>query len=121
MKAASVTGLLVLFAALPVASEAMSGNEVRKLSHAGRAFYVGAVVDTWIMLRDLHQSVPTLSQPSAVDRALIDLANCANERRMTYEQALAVVEKYMADNPGEWGYEMPVIVWRAFNHMCGVR
>jgi len=121
MKMAIVATLLVPLLALPLITEALTGNEVRKLPENSRAFYVGAVVDTWIMLRDLHQNKPSLSQPSPADTALINLAGCALERRMTYDQGLAIVEKYMADNPGDWGYEMPFIVWRAFHLICGVK
>ena len=118
MKMAIVVAFLSACLALPPASHAMTGNDLRKQSPSVRAFYVGAVVDTWITLRWLFHSIQDL-KPSAADSALIDLAICANQRRMTYEQTAAVVDKYMADNPAEWGYEMPMIVWKAFQNVCG--
>lgn len=121
MKGAIGAALLAVCLAIqPAATEALTGNDLRKQSASVRAFYVGAVVDTWITLRTLFHTIQDL-KPSAADSALIDLAICANQRQMTYEQTAAIVDKYMADNPAEWGYEMPMIVWMAFQKVCGLK
>ena len=51
----------------------------------------------------------------------MDLATRVGQRRMTYEQMGAVVDKYMADHPADWGHEMALTVMNAFFEVCNIK
>jgi hypothetical protein len=37
---------------------------------------------------------------------------------MAYEQTVAIIDKYMQNNPAEWHQSMASLVWVAMNEAC---
>ena|SRR2546425_432869 len=46
------------------------------------------------------------------------LGRCMSERKMTYAQMVAIVDKHMKDNPAQWHQEMTFLVWTAMKAAC---
>ena len=56
------------------------------------------------------------SPPNATDSLFIRAADCASGK--PYSQNIAIVEKYMKDNPERWQYAMASAIWIAIFRTC---
>ena len=96
-------------------AKAISGNEWKQLDPGEQRFYVVGVVDAWQHL----EQVASLSviPPSGAITIFTKLVKCVSEG-MTYGQMVAIVQKYMENNPAGWHYGMVSLVWSALNQVC---
>jgi len=111
-------GLLVACVAVLNATSAwgeLSGTEWRRLAQIERFAYVLGVVDAWRVL----VSVPNnTGRVSPHERSTAALVRCSESKKVTGEQAEAIVQKYMEQNPAEWSGPMAGLVWFAFYKAC---
>jgi hypothetical protein len=80
--------------------------------------YVIGIVDSIEFLRLIDRQAPStlvVDSPSSRLVALID--RCLGQR-MTREQVVEIVDKYVRDHPGEWHYQMPDLVLSALRAAC---
>ena len=94
---------------------AVTGNDWRTLSKPSRDAFVLGVMESWLDLIVLADKGGRESNSAIVQqyRVVID---CSKGR--PYSQTIAIVEKYMENNPSEWNSTMPSIVWEAIYESC---
>jgi hypothetical protein len=118
-------GRLIVAALLILAgvdhAHALTGNDWRRLNEDGRNLYIIGVLDDWHTLQAMSL-VETKTFPdrqiSATEQVLGDVIKCVRERKMPYGQSVAIVEKYMTDNPGQWQLPMVRLVFGALAGAC---
>ena len=112
---------LLLALALPVlitshaAGTSVRGNDWRALDRAGRLSYVLAALDAWQLVGVLPLKSP---DAAVVKTQFVDLPACTAEKGMTGAQVLAIVEKYVTDNPDKWHEPMALLIWRSMHDVC---
>jgi len=116
--------LFVAFHAIVVfassTADAFTGTKWRALPEAARAAYVAGVVDTWENVNLLTQAEKKKDpryKPTDVEVLFSPTTTCAHDE-ITYVQAIAIVDKYMSQNPEEWHQPMAILVWSAFAKSC---
>ena len=102
---------------LTAKSEAMTGNQWRELPLTAQQYYIIGLVDAWGQVSDVltpKQNPPTLCEfcIAAVEK----VTKCNRER--TYGQLVAIVGKYMNENPSQWHRDMAFLVWVAVYEGC---
>jgi hypothetical protein len=101
-------------------ADALTGNAWRPLPEGARRLYVAGVIDTWQWSTRMTEFAKKKSPgyaPQAVESMLLPAMTCIHDK-MTYEQAMGVVEKYMTQNPEDWHHEMADLVWMALSSTC---
>ena len=112
----STHGWLLLLLALlmwPAPAAAMTGNEWRALPVAARTSYVTGVVDNFT---DVATAVKTLVPPekrTASEKMLVSFEECIAGTPRPQSQLVAIVDKYIKDNPGQWHTRMSGLVFEA--------
>ena len=110
------TGLSqILLLVTVVAAEAMTGVEWQRLPPAARAAYVDGVVDAWVGLVLVQES---LGNRDAGITVFADVVTCLRDRLVGHDKIVAAVEKYVEDQPGLRSKEMPDIVFVALGPLC---
>jgi hypothetical protein len=110
------TGLLVSMVSTAHAASNFTVNDWRPLAAEARGLYVLGVIDGVLeMGRHERSANPTLS--SLLARIVEKLERCAGDR-MTREQAVALVEKYVTDHPEQWQLSMADLVLIAMGDAC---
>jgi hypothetical protein len=108
-------GAALVLVGLADDARAMTGAEWRRLPVVERAAYVTGVVDAW------HGLVLVQESLGARDRAIsvfADVVGCLRDRLIGTVQILAAVERYVEENPGLRGKDMPDIVFVAVGPLC---
>jgi hypothetical protein len=111
--AASLAVAVVVLSAAPAA--ALTGSEWQRLPPAARAAYVNGVVDAWIGLVTVQES---LGNKDAGITVYASVVGCLRERLIGAERIVEAVERYVADEPGLRGKDMPDIVFVAVGPLC---
>jgi hypothetical protein len=108
------TAVLALVAALTAAAPAaaLTGTEWQRLPAAA---YVTGVVDAWIGLVAVQES---LGNRDAGITVFAGVVGCLRERLIGPERIVEAVERYVADEPGLRGKDMPDIVFVAVGPLC---
>jgi hypothetical protein len=96
-------------------AEAMTGIEWQKLTPAARAAYVDGVVDAWVGLVMVQES---LGNKDAGITVFAEVVTCLRDRLVGHDKILAAVEKYVEDQPGLRSKDMPDIVFVAVGPFC---
>ena len=117
----SMLGLVppVLLAAVSTAraisAEAMTGTEWQRLPPAARSAYVDGVIDAWVGLVLVQES---LGNKDAGITVFAEVVTCLRDRLVGHDKILAAVEKYVEDQPGLRTKDMPDIVFVAVGPFC---
>jgi hypothetical protein len=111
--AAALTAALVTLVATPAA--ALTGAEWQKLAPPARAAYVSGVVDAWVGLVTVQESLGNRDGGITV---FADVVTCLRERLIGPDKIVAAVERYVADEPGLRSKDMPDIVFVAVGPLC---
>ena len=111
--AAGLTAALVTLAADPAA--ALTGAEWQKLPPPARAAYVSGVVDAWVGLVTVQESLGNRDGGITV---FADVVTCLRERLIGPEKILTAVERYVDDAPGLRSKDMPDIIFVAIGPLC---
>lgn len=75
------------------------------------------VVDTWRHLSSTVKDSGGPERDKVFTRAYLAAHNCLKDE-MTYVQIIAIVEKWMRDNPQDWHYDMASNIWAAIGVTC---
>jgi hypothetical protein len=108
---------LALAALLAAASsaDAMTGAEWQRLPPAARSAYVDGVIDAWVGLVLVQES---LGSKDAGITVFAEVVTCLRDRLVGHDKILAAVEKYVEDQPGLRSKDMPDIVFVALGPFC---
>jgi hypothetical protein len=96
-------------------AEAMTGTEWQKLTPGARAAYVYGVVDAWVGLAVVQESLGSKDAGVTVFAAVVA---CLRDRLIGHDKIVATVEKYVEDQPGLRSKDMPDIVFIAIGPFC---
>lgn len=105
----------ILIAATPAPAHT-SGNDFRHFSQNERLTYVLGVLDAWQIQGPMLSGVAPTEQ--AATKHFGALSKCAADKPMSGAQILAIVDKYIADNPAEWHMTTAFLVWKAMTVAC---
>jgi hypothetical protein len=112
--AAMVVAAVVLLVASSPAT-AMTGVEWQRLSPPARTAYVTGVVDAWVGLVQVQES---LGNRDPGIKVFTDLVACLSDRLISTKHIAAAVERYIKGQPGLDRQEMPDIVFIAIGPLC---
>jgi hypothetical protein len=87
----------------------MSGNDFQTFSPTGQKSYIDGIIDGFYYAPMIAQSNNT--HASEIQRCLLAM-------HATDTQLVAIVNKYMADNPQLWGQKMNFITMAALFRAC---
>jgi len=96
-------------------ARAMTGTEWKKLTPGARAAYVDGVVDAWVGLAMVQESLGSKDAGVTVFAAVV---TCLRDRLIGHDRIVAAVEKYVEDQPGLRSKDMPDIVFIAIGPFC---
>jgi hypothetical protein len=96
-------------------AEAMTGTEWQKLTPLARAAYVDGVLDAWVGLVLVQES---LGNKDAGVTVFAEVVTCLRDRMVGHDKIVAAVEKYVEDQPGLRSKDMPDIVFVAIGPFC---
>ena len=85
---------------------------------SSQAAYIAGVRDMWEFMGYLAKET---SSSDFISRESDQISKCLRDKRMTYEQLHAIVEKHMGDHPEDWGLPMSGLVWHAVGTVCTER
>lgn len=85
----------------------ISGNDFRSLSREAKRAYAMGLIDGWFV-------APFFDAPK---EELRWIEHCTTG--MTDEQVVAILEKFLRDNPARWQEPMNVLAWVAMKDGCG--
>jgi hypothetical protein len=105
----------LVVAALPPSVFALTGAEWQKLPPPARAAYVTGVVDAWVGLVTVQESLGNRDGGITV---FADVVTCLRDRLIGSDRILSAVERYVADEPGLRTKDMPDIVYVAVGPLC---
>src|SRR4029453_17694131 len=105
--------LIAVWLLFAVEANAITGNDWRRLPLAAQHYYIIGVLDGW---DNLGTIALLAKQPLSVVTRLAEHIKCTAE--MPYEQIVAIVQKYMDNNPSQWHYDMASLTWNAVNEAC---
>ncbi len=111
-------GLLLATLLVSLDVDAFTGNQWRGWSESERKSYIAGTLDGWNLL---ETTLTLVAQGRDVDPAISSLlqnVRCAQQRRMTYEQMVGIVAKFMQDHPERWQQEMSMLTWDAMSQAC---
>jgi hypothetical protein len=109
-------GWLLLLLALPLwpaPVAAMTGNEWRALPMAARTSYVTGVVDNLVDFGAAVRSLVPAEKRTASEKMLVSFEECIAKTPRPPSQLVAIVDKYIKDNPGQWHTRMSGLVFEA--------
>ncbi len=94
---------------------ALTANEWKKLEPAEQQAYICGVVDTWRNFATLENYAKGQgdSPPDATAQIFAEVAHCTAGKGITYKQIIAVVRKYLKNNPSEWHIDMASLIFEA--------
>jgi hypothetical protein len=109
---------VLLVIAVPAPVLALDGNGWLKQSEIVRVAYVGGLVDAWAhvsaVVQETRAERPAYTS-GEVEKLLVKMTECLAGK--PHRQTMAIIEKYMKDNPGKWHHAMAdsafVAVWAA--------
>jgi len=105
--------LLLGLPAWPSPAAAMTGNEWRDLPMAARTSYVTGVVDNLVDVGAAVRSLVPAEKRTASEKMLVSFEDCIARTPRPPSQLVAIVDKYIKDNPGQWHTRMSGLVFEA--------
>jgi hypothetical protein len=94
----------------------ITGNEWKQLGRGEQQGYIMGVVDAWQHL-GYAASQSKIQPPSSTVTYFTQPLKCVTQG-MTYAQMIAIVQKYLEDNPYQWHYGMSSLIWTALDLAC---
>jgi len=106
---------LAVLAALASPAAALTGAEWQRLPPPARAAYVSGVVDAWVGLVLVQESLGNRDGGITV---FAEVVACLRDRLIGPDRIMGAVERYVADAPGLRTKDMPDIVFVAVGPLC---
>jgi hypothetical protein len=97
----------------PSSAAAVTGNDWRALPASARATYVSGVVDNLVDFGAAVRSLVPAEKRTASEKMLVSFEDCIAKTPRPPSQLVAIVEKYVQDNPGQWHTRMSGLVFEA--------
>jgi Rap1a immunity proteins len=97
----------------PSSAGAVTGNDWRALPAAARASYVTGVVDNLVDFGAAVRSLVPAEKRTASEKMLVSFEDCIAKTPRPPSQLVAIVEKYVKDNPAQWHARMSGLVFEA--------
>ena len=116
--------LLLGLSGWPSPASAMTGNEWRALPIAARTSYVTGVVDNLVDFGAAVRSLVPAEKRTASEKMLVSFEECIVRTPRPPSQLVAIVDKYVKDNPAQWHGRMSGLVFEALrcrDSSAGVR
>jgi hypothetical protein len=116
--------LLLGLSEWPSPASAMTGNEWRALPTAARTSYVTGVVDNLVDFGAAVRSLVPAEKRTASEKMLVSFEECIVRTPRPPSQLVAIVDKYVKDNPAQWHGRMSGLVFEALrcrDSSAGVR
>jgi len=116
--------LLLGLSGWPSPASAMTGNEWRALPTAARTSYVTGVVDNLVDFGAAVRSLVPAEKRTASEKMLVSFEECIVRTPRPPSQLVAIVDKYVKDNPAQWHGRMSGLVFEALrcrDSSAGVR
>ena len=116
--------LLLGLSGRPSPASAMTGNEWRALPTAARTSYVTGVVDNLVDFGAAVRSLVPAEKRTASEKMLVSFEECIVRTPRPPSQLVAIVDKYVKDNPAQWHGRMSGLVFEALrcrDSSAGVR
>ena len=105
--------LVLVLAFWPASAAAMTGNEWRALPVAARSSYVTGVVDNLVDFGAAVRSLVPAEKRTASEKMLVSFEECIAKTPRPPSQLVAIVDKYIKDNPTQWHGRMSGLVFEA--------
>ena len=105
--------LLLGLSGWPSPASAMTGNEWRALPTAARTSYVTGVVDNLVDFGAAVRSLVPAEKRTASEKMLVSFEECIVRTPRPPSQLVAIVDKYVKDNPAQWHGRMSGLVFEA--------
>jgi len=105
--------LLLGLSGWPSPAFAMTGNEWRALPMAARTSYVTGVVDNLVDFGAAVRSLVPAEKRTASEKMLVSFEECIVRTPRPPGQLVAIVDKYVKDNPAQWHGRMSGLVFEA--------
>ena len=97
----------------PAPAGAVTGNDWRAMPPAARTSYVTGVVDNLLDFGSAIRSLVPAEKRTASEKMLVSFEDCVTRTPRPPSQLVAIVEKYVKDNPGQWHTRMSGLVFEA--------
>jgi hypothetical protein len=98
-----------------------SGNDWNKFPEGQKWGYILGVIDSWVensSMRELVSRTGTSGTLDGLSMREAELSRCLDARSMPLSQVVAIVKKYMQDNPANWHFSMTGEVMLAMSDAC---
>ncbi len=95
----------------PSRAVSLDGNAWKKMPDVAQRAYIMGIIDTWALHVELEKRA---AGPTSIYTKIVD---CMTDK-MPYSQVVAIVRKWMQENPASWHYDMASLVWGAMNDTC---
>jgi len=97
----------------PSPAAAMTGSEWRALPMAARTSYVTGVVDNLVDFGAAVRSLVPAEKRTASEKMPVSFEECIVRTPRPPSQLVAIVDKYIKDNPAQWHTRMSGLVFEA--------
>ncbi|HTY76944.1 MAG TPA: Rap1a/Tai family immunity protein [Candidatus Bathyarchaeia archaeon] len=108
-----LVGGLVAALLSPAPAAAVTGNEWRAMPAAARTAYVAGVLDNLLDFGSAIRSLVPAEKRSASEKMLVGFEDCMARTPRPTSQLVAIVDKYVKDNPAQWHTRMSGLVFEA--------
>ena len=106
-------GGFIAAALSPAPAAAVTGNDWRALPPAARTSYVTGVVDNLLDFGNAIRSLVPAEKRTASEKMLVGFEDCIARTQRPPSQLVAIVDKYLKDNPAQWHTRMSGLVFEA--------
>lgn len=97
----------------PASAEAVTGNDWRALPASAKTAYVSGVVDNLVDFGAAVRSLVPAEKRTGSEKMLVSFEECIAKTPRPPSQLVAIVDKYVKENPGQWHARMSGLVFEA--------
>jgi hypothetical protein len=106
-------GGLIAAVLSPALAVAVTGNDWRAMPAPARTAYVSGVVDNLVDFGSAIRSLVPAEKRTASEKMMVGFEDCIAQTQRPPSQLVAIVEKYLKDNPAQWHTRMSGLVFEA--------
>jgi len=92
---------------------AVTGNDWRAMSAPARTAYVTGVVDNFVDVGTAIRTLVPAEKRTASEKMVVAFEECISHTPRPPSQLVAIVDKYIKDNPANWHGRMSGLVFEA--------
>jgi len=122
LKLSGVVALVVIAAVVllnPVLALGADVTRWKQIDEISRKMYVAGAADAINIVGDMLEHDLKAGTHLLV-KGLVDISDCLIERNMKFAQTVAIVEKYVNNNPELWHNSVGSLTWFALREACGL-